>query len=461
MPTSAHIVLASLRVGLDDLSRLRSVAVRRKVPTTGVIHSLYGTSMIHGFLPLYLAQLSNCDALICSSSAGKRAVTNMFLHIGDCLKELGAKIPPPAIQLPIIPLGIDASSLPAKDIVAQRDLRVLYFGRLSLTSKADLYPLLMAWKIIRNRGIDVRLVIAGDDIHRLGESLRRFAEDLGCAAAVDIVSNPSRAAKVSLYRTADVFVSPSDTLQETFGLSILEAMAAGLPVVASDWSGYRELVVHGKTGYLVPTLLPRGGRAKNGLASAKPSSVMAQSTAIDIKLLIDYLTILLEDPGLRADFGAAAQKQIRYKYDWKVIIQQYEDLWCHLSQLAKEGGECRSGLRLDEFSVDQLFGHYATACFGPDAVVSPGPSATQNEFIRVCCARANLSYNGVAQVVQLLKANDMTIQELYMQVGPQKARLDEFVMYLGRLAKYGFIEINSQCTGAAASWHERSALAPI
>ena len=51
---------------------------------------------------------------------------------------------------------------------------------------------------------------------------------------------------------ADLFCSPADNLQETFGLSVLEAMASSLPVVASDWNGYRDLVEHGSTGWLVP-----------------------------------------------------------------------------------------------------------------------------------------------------------------------------------------------------------------
>ena len=51
---------------------------------------------------------------------------------------------------------------------------------------------------------------------------------------------------------ADLFCSPADNLQETFGLSVLEAMASSLPVVASDWNGYRDLVLHGSTGWLVP-----------------------------------------------------------------------------------------------------------------------------------------------------------------------------------------------------------------
>ncbi|CAO0821436.1 hypothetical protein DFAR_2330023 [Desulfarculales bacterium] len=58
----------------------------------------------------------------------------------------------------------------------------------------------------------------------------------------------------NLLTAVDIFVSPSDNLQETFGLAIIEAMAAGLPVVASDFSGYRDLVAEGRTGFLIPSL---------------------------------------------------------------------------------------------------------------------------------------------------------------------------------------------------------------
>ena len=53
--------------------------------------------------------------------------------------------------------------------------------------------------------------------------------------------------------SADIALSLVDNTQETFGLAVAEAMAAGLPVVASNWNGYRDLVRHGVDGYLVPT----------------------------------------------------------------------------------------------------------------------------------------------------------------------------------------------------------------
>ena len=61
---------------------------------------------------------------------------------------------------------------------------------------------------------------------------------------------------------ADLFLSLVDNPQETFGLAPVEAMAAGLPVVVSDWDGYRATVSDGVEGFRVPTLAP--GYARQG-----------------------------------------------------------------------------------------------------------------------------------------------------------------------------------------------------
>ena len=59
------------------------------------------------------------------------------------------------------------------------------------------------------------------------------------------------------FGAADLFVTVSDNLQETYGLTVIEAMASGLPVVAAGWNGYQETVRHGETGFLVPTHMVR------------------------------------------------------------------------------------------------------------------------------------------------------------------------------------------------------------
>ena len=109
-----------------------------------------------------------------------------------------------------------------------------------------------------------------------------------------------------------MFVSPSDSIQETFGLSVIEAMASGLPVVASDWDGYRDLVEDGRTGFLVPTTTVAGATAT---ATARLLigelnydhflAECSQATAVDIAGMGAALTRLVSEGDLRLGMGAA------------------------------------------------------------------------------------------------------------------------------------------------------------
>ena len=83
---------------------------------------------------------------------------------------------------------------------------------------------------------------------RLGEVFRSTPWRCQCP------STPTDDRQPSVY----VFVSLPDNIQETFGLVVIEAMASGLPVVGSDWDGYRDLILDGETGCLVPTRMVRG-----------------------------------------------------------------------------------------------------------------------------------------------------------------------------------------------------------
>jgi phosphatidylinositol alpha-mannosyltransferase len=114
------------------------------------------------------------------------------------------------------------------------------------------------------------------------------------------------------YQAAHVFCAPS-TGRESFGIVLLEAMAAGRPVVASDIAGYAALLRHGGEGFLVP---PR-----------------------DTVALAQALSRLLADAGLRKQMGAEGQHKAQ-KYDWSLVASQvlafYEQT--RLGQLATAGG---------------------------------------------------------------------------------------------------------------------------
>src|SRR5207244_1790203 len=98
---------------------------------------------------------------------------------------------------------------------------------------------------------------------------------------------------------------PVDNLQETFGLTPIEAMACGVPQVVSDWDGYRDTVLDGVTGYLVPTVWTRcDDDLRRGVAITGKNLLdhfaIAQSVAVDMRAFGAAVQRLIDDDGLRA-----------------------------------------------------------------------------------------------------------------------------------------------------------------
>jgi glycosyltransferase involved in cell wall biosynthesis len=103
---------------------------------------------------------------------------------------------------------------------------------------------------------------------------------------------------VSMYMESDVFVMPSYI--EGMPLVIPEAMMAGLPVIATDVAGNRDIVEHGKTGLLI-----------------SPGDIEGLANAVDC---------LLRDHALRIRLGETA-KRVAWDYDWPVIAARYESVY--------------------------------------------------------------------------------------------------------------------------------------
>jgi len=101
---------------------------------------------------------------------------------------------------------------------------------------------------ILNELTQVKLVMAGPDWGRR-RNLERLALHLGVDSAVEFTGELSEEQKLKYLVSCDVFVHPS--LQDVFSLSILEASAMSLPVVAFDTGGNPEMVLNGQTGILV------------------------------------------------------------------------------------------------------------------------------------------------------------------------------------------------------------------
>ena len=133
---------------------------------------------------------------------------------------------------------------------------------------------------------------------------------------------------------SDMALSLVDCLQETFGLTPVEAMASGLPVVVSDWNGYRDTVVEGRTGHRISTHSFQPGwsgfnlqqRALNEQALDQVSAHISGQISVDAIGAGAALARLAASPELAVAMGTLGVQRVQNHYDWKIVLNQYCDL---------------------------------------------------------------------------------------------------------------------------------------
>lgn len=351
----------------------------------GLTHSLVETGVITWLQELVVAPMQPWDAVVCTSRAARSLICEVFGQFQDHLAErlgvAGAARRPP-LQLPIVPLGIDCAAFapPAAAPEARRrwrdrlgigagDLAVLFFGRLSYFEKAHPAPLYLALEEAARRlpGRRFHLLQAGRFPQAEHQAAyRAMAAALAPSVACHILDGGDADVSATIRFAADAFVSLSDNVQETFGLTPVEAMAAGLPVVVSDWDGYRDTVADGETGFLIPTLSAPPGTG-GAIAAAYTLTgdyrqllgMLSQRTAVDISAAAAVFVRLAEDPALRRRLGQGGMERSRRLFDWTVVIPQYEALWAELRRVreaarATDPGR-RGGQYPDPFTIFSSF----------------------------------------------------------------------------------------------------------
>jgi phosphatidylinositol alpha-mannosyltransferase len=197
----------------------------------------------------------------------------------------------------IIPNGVDLARYgDAQPFEELRDgtINILFVGRLE--ERKGLIHLLKAYNRLRKRHIDARLLVVGS-----GPKLREYRRYVGLRQIRDVefLGRVSDEAKARYFASADIFCAPA-TGQESFGIVLLEAMAAGVPIVASDIHGYKNVVQRGVQGLLVE---PRNHRA---LAAA--------------------LYALAHDPEKRLRMGEAGRAKAP-EYSWDSLTERVVELY--------------------------------------------------------------------------------------------------------------------------------------
>jgi phosphatidylinositol alpha-mannosyltransferase len=197
----------------------------------------------------------------------------------------------------VIPNGVDVDRFQrAVPIARWQDGKrnILFVGRHE--PRKGLLELLKAHRILRKTGCDCRLLIVGTG--PLGREARRYVATRRLQG-VEFLGRVSDNEKAQLFRTADVYVSPA-TGGESFGIVLLEAMAAGTPIVASDIHGYKGVVRRGREALLVPPREPKEIAAAVGR--------------------------LLRDDQLRAEMGQAGLARAQ-EFSWPRVTRKVDEYY--------------------------------------------------------------------------------------------------------------------------------------
>ncbi len=252
--------------------------------------------MPHGALNLYELRRGVARKKVWNSVLGRfvfHAVKGLAVasnHEADQLRVL-ARIPPVAV----VGVGADAGGAPRPPKSIGEPIRLLALSRIAPKKRIDLAVGALAE--LRARGESATLTVAGTGSPEMMSELQELASVLGVSSHVAFVGHVSGSEKAALLASADVFLAPSE--DENFGISVAEALVAGVPTVSSD------------------------GVDAAGFVAHAANRVVAQPTPVSIADEVQVLADMYRDAKVPADLRELAVRA--YSWDvvagrWRVVI---------------------------------------------------------------------------------------------------------------------------------------------
>ncbi len=364
----------------------------------GLTHTTSTQAIMQGFFDLRMAPVMEWDAVICTSRAVRGAVaTQMDLIDGYIAKRFGTQ-PPPRPMLPVIPLGVHSGNFarnPAARAIlraqlgaAETDVVFSTVARLSPHEKFDPIPIFIAMQAaVANlpAGVKMHVVMCG----QFRQAYAREVFEKGAARLMPdvgflLLDGAKPETPQQALSGADVFLFMIDNIQEAFGLAPIEGMAAGLPVLGSDWDGLKDTIsadagLRVKSRLLGPQHMANESlRLQGGIDSfTQYSAAVSAMTELDMADMTAKIVALASNPDLRARLGQGALARAKNTYDWSVVIPQMQELWGE--QAARKTFASAKALRIPGFALpiapspSLLFASYPSevAQLGADRFTAP------------------------------------------------------------------------------------------
>jgi glycosyltransferase involved in cell wall biosynthesis len=202
----------------------------------------------------------------------------------------------PELRYAVVPNGVDLTLFHPPEVMRQprtSPVRCLAVAR--LVERKGLGCLIRAFALLERGRFELDIVGDGPDRH----ALRELATNLGVAEEVRFLGSLSRPMVAERYRQADLFTLPSTA--ESFGNVFAEALASGLPIVASQVGGIPDLVEHGSNGLLVP-----------------PGDPLRLAQAI---------RYLADDPQLRSEMAGRNRVKAEATLEWTQVTKRYLSIY--------------------------------------------------------------------------------------------------------------------------------------
>jgi phosphatidyl-myo-inositol alpha-mannosyltransferase len=301
---SAHVVRQALEQFAPDLvhvhdplspSTSRFAAKFSQAPIVATFHSYFGHIGAHAKIydlavPLLRPIWRRITRRVAVSEAAASCVSSRMAEGGD--------------HVYIVPNGADIAPL---ETACPADLppgrKMLFVGRLH--RRKGFAVAVRAFAELAPKIPDLLLIVAGDGDERnavdaLAPDVRRRVHMLGAVPHEQVPS---------YFRASDLYIGPA-TGQESFGIVLVEAMAAGLPVVASDIPGYREVARPGRDGLLVP-----------------PGDATALANAVQR---------VLEQPALARRLSEAGRRRA-VEFSWERVMARLETIYDEALEIGLEG----------------------------------------------------------------------------------------------------------------------------
>ena len=376
------------------------------------------------------------DAILCPSESIKTTIEKAETAFLDTQHKPTLYAAPHGIDSRLFkPRTSTVSELRQKHSIPAGKTVLSLISRINPYTKMDVTPFIFQMKKALERHESLHVLIVGE-VQNQGyfKQLEYFVSANKLEDKVQFITQVAHETIHDYYQLSDIYVSLTDNISESFGLTVIEAMACGVPVIISDCAGYQSInIQHGEDGFIVPTisaemdldlLLNTGSTAGYGDASI-------QSVACDYDVLHGAIDSLVSNPELRQRCGQKARKKVETQFSIPKMVETYIEVFNDVYGKQEEATITFPELPVRD--VSGLFTHGVSRLLKPDDVleITPyGKAIIQNKEPFLAFEKHLEQYHLISALLTRLFQQPHSVESLYDSIDADNRHVNANCVYL-------------------------------